>query len=92
MSTAILSICFYCDAYLSELRIICCYGYANYSSYFVNKDTFQLTLAVPRSLTTQTSTAVLPLITVTFVGVVGSIYGGNVVVEVVGVVVVDDAI
>ena len=47
----------------------------------------KLTLAVPRSVTTQTSIAVFPLITVTFVGVVGSMYGGNVVVEVVDVVV-----
>lgn len=37
------------------------------------------TLAVPRSVTTQTSIAVFPLITVTFVGVVGSMYGANVV-------------
>ena len=53
--------------------------------------TNEFTLAVPRSFTTQTSIAFFPLITVTFVGVVGSIYGANVV-EVVDVDVLEDSI
>ena len=56
----------------------------------IKKFMLRLTFAVPRSVTTHTSIAVFPLITVTFVGVVGSMYGANVVVVVVDVGELDD--
>ena len=59
-------------------RIVVPYKY--WSQYF---EVRKQTLAVPRSVTTQTSIAVFPRMTVTFVGVVGSMYGAKVL-EVVG--------